>query len=107
MYSRSITHTRILDGPSSFLVDEFAVEGDADGGQEETGVLVCRRRGVDDDVATGDHLGRVPGGLSVFKNHKAIFAQQFNLHVVVDLDLGERRNLLRCETKGDVAGVVT
>ena len=66
LYSRSITHTKILDGPSSFLVDEFAVEGDADGGQEETGVLVCRRRGVDDDVATGDHLRWVPGWSSAY-----------------------------------------
>jgi hypothetical protein len=64
LYSRSITHTN-LNSPSSFLVDEFTVEGDADRRQEKTGVLVCRRGCVDDDVATGDHLRRVPSIVSI------------------------------------------
>lgn len=49
--------------PISFLVDELAVEGNADGGQEEASVLVGGCGCVDDDVATGDHLRRVPGEL--------------------------------------------
>jgi hypothetical protein len=105
LYSRSFTFTQISIVPSSFLVDEFAVEGDADRGQEETGVLVCRGGGVDDDVATGDHFRWVPGGLSAYRDY--LTRSQNDLHVIVDLDLGERCNLFGGETKGDVARVVT
>jgi hypothetical protein len=42
------------------LVYDFSVEGNTHGAQEETGILVGSGTSVESDVATGDHLGRVP-----------------------------------------------
>jgi hypothetical protein len=84
------------------LIDEFAVERNADRGQQETSVLVGCCGGVDDDVATGDHLRWVPGGLLECCAKASWYPE--DLHVVVHLNLREGCNLLRGETKGDVAG---
>lgn len=42
------------------LVDEFAVKGDAQCTEEQSCVLIRSSRGMYSDVATWDHLGRVP-----------------------------------------------
>jgi len=53
-----------------YLVDEFAVERNANGGQEQACVLIGGGGGVHNDVATWDHLRRVPGELSVCRNFR-------------------------------------
>jgi hypothetical protein len=42
------------------LVNDLSVEWNTHGAQEETGILVGSGTSVESDVATGDHLGRVP-----------------------------------------------
>lgn len=63
------------------LVDELSVERNADRGQKQTCILIGCGGGVDDDVATGDLLGRVPDVLSVFHGHRALSAEIFITHM--------------------------
>ena len=42
------------------LLHDLSVERNTHGAQQETGVLVRLGGGVEGDVATWDHLGRVP-----------------------------------------------
>lgn len=42
------------------LVNELSVEGNAHSAQKESSILVGSGGCVDGDVATGNHLGRVP-----------------------------------------------
>ena len=44
----------------SLLVDLLAVEGDTESAEQESAISVVCGGGVDGDVETGDHLGRVP-----------------------------------------------
>lgn len=91
--------------PSS-SVDKLAVEGNTHGAEQETGVLVGVGAGVDGDVATGDHFGRVPIpyqlDLIILGN-----AMGKNLHIIVHLNLREQSHLLRLKTESDVTTAVT
>lgn len=42
------------------LLDQFPIERNAHGAEQESGILVSPGAGVESDMATGDHLGRVP-----------------------------------------------
>lgn len=44
----------------SLLVDLLAVEGDTESAEQESAISVVCGGGVDGDVETGDHLGRIP-----------------------------------------------
>lgn len=48
------------DGHAHSLVDQLAMEGNTHGTEQKPGVLVGSGAGVDSNVATGNHLGRVP-----------------------------------------------
>lgn len=69
------------------LVDELAVERNAQRRQQQPGVPIRARRGPDGNVAAGDQLGRI--------------------RVVVDLNLGKVGDNLWREAEADVATAVT
>lgn len=46
--------------PPNSLVHHLSVERNTHSAEEEPSILVGLRRGVDGDMTTGDHLGRVP-----------------------------------------------
>lgn len=60
---------------------------------------------MDDDVATGNHLRRVPYGMSVLSHATELY--EIDSHVVVHLHLRERCNLFGGEAKGDVSRRIT
>ena len=43
-----------------FLLNQFSSEGDTHGTEEKSGILVSSSTGVDGNVTTGNHFGRVP-----------------------------------------------
>lgn len=46
--------------PHDILMHDLPVEWNAHRTQQETGILVCLGSSVQGNVATGNHLGRVP-----------------------------------------------
>lgn len=46
--------------PTNILLDDLSIEGNAHGTKEEASVLVRLGGGVEGNVATRDHLGRIP-----------------------------------------------
>lgn len=53
----SLTDSRLIIISS---LDQFPIERNAHGAEQESGILVGPGAGVESDMATGDHLGRVP-----------------------------------------------
>lgn len=57
-HSPSLIDSRLIIISSS--LDQFPMERNAHGAEQESGILVGPGAGVEGDMATGDHLGRVP-----------------------------------------------
>lgn len=94
------------DSRANLVILKTSVERNANGLEKQQSISVVSRRGLDSDVATGDHLGRVPSSqVSIIAALNIEYRD--NLRIIIDLHLRKQRNLIRRQTKADIPTSIT